>query len=187
VAVLGVGIAVLAAALVGRGLAPATAVQASVAPVIPSATPDQRPVAVGDSPIELILPIGSIEVTSRTLEVAGRVHADLTAVTIRLEGRGQRAIRSIEVPTAIIVRAVDGGVESVRAFRASLDLPAARPNGEMTLEVRPAGGHWSLLHQRVRLRLTIGPLVGPPPEMHGEDGLLGGLPFGNALGGEPTR
>jgi hypothetical protein len=185
---------VLVAALLGQGgeaserpreaeaTSPAQAPGGS--PEIPVTTVG-RPVAIAGSPIELILPAGPIEVTSPTLEVAGRVHADVAAVAVRLEGRGQRPISSIEVPTAVVVRGVDGGVESVRAFRVSLELPTIRPNGEMTLEVRPAGTDASVHRQRVRLRVTIGPMVAPPPMTLGEDGLVGGRPFGNALGGEP--
>jgi hypothetical protein len=183
--VLGVG--VLGAAIVGQVLAPTrSAVAPAASPVVTAGpTDDAPPVTLAGSPIELILPGGPVVVTARTLQVAGRVHADVAAVTVRLEGRGQRPIQTVEVPTAIVVRAVDGGVESVRAFRVAVDLPATRPNGEMTLEVRPAGTDASVHRQRVRLRLTIGPLVGPPPTTLGEDGLVGGIPFGNPLGGEP--
>lgn len=153
---------------------------------VASPSPRAAPL-IARSPIELLVPAGPGTITGPHLEVAGRIHADVAAVTVRLEGRGQRVIRSVEVPTAVVVRGVEGGVEAMRAFRVSLDLPAVRPNGEMTLEVRPAGTDVSVHRERVRLRVVIGALAGPPMTTLGEDGLVGGLPFGNVLGGEPTR
>jgi hypothetical protein len=99
-----------------------------------------------------------VEITTRRLEVAGRLLVRAARVEIALAVRGRRVLDHVSIDVAD----PHGGVRPVRnpTFSASFELPVPRPSGTMWVVVA-AYDEQGMPLGAIRRPFTVGPLLGP--------------------------
>lgn len=119
-------------------------------------------------------------ITTRRLRVTGYALGTAAIVRVSLQARRER---EIETATIRPRQAADGAaVEPVGRFSVAFDLPNPRPNGTMVLEVALIADDGRVV-DTIRRRVVLDAIVPTTPgsagaPSFGEDGLMGGLPFG---------
>jgi hypothetical protein len=117
-------------------------------------------------------------VTTRELIVRGRVARSAGEVRIMLESSGGKPIAAAALdPTGF-------GHGDWIPFESRFQLAVPRPGGDMTLFIIAVDGD-GIPIDAVRRRFTVGAIIDIPADTaarrsrsHGEDGLMGGIPFG---------
>ncbi len=173
-------VAIVGFAAIGGQAAPAERQAVATAIPSPSARVAQRQVA-----LDLPARRGEV-VTTRELIVRGRVAIAAGEVRIMLESSNGKPIATAAVdPTGF---GHDGWVPFESRFR----LTTPRPGGEMVLFIVAVDGDGVPI-DAIRRRFTVGAIVEIPVPAgrtsggsgerptHGEDGLMGGLPFGTNM------
>ncbi len=90
------------------------------------------------------------------LTVVGSAGRSVGHVLVRLEGRNNRLLDRVVVAT---VASAGKQLDGRRRYAVSIDLPAVHPNGTMIVEVTPLDGVTDPEQYRLRLPVSIGPLV----------------------------
>jgi len=170
----GVGSEDIAEAPLGPSGAPA------VAPVVAPPPVEGAP-SVASSIILLDWPATSTSVvTTRDLVVRGHVPEGSGHIVVMLESKSPERMIVVTVnPT----RLPDGELHGMSAFLATVQLPAPRPTGPAVVHViafDADGTATEILLRTVQIGALIDPTYGDgsarPPT--GEDGLMGGIPYG---------
>ncbi len=157
IAVLAIGaVAIIAIGFVGRTPAVEQRVEvASPAVARPSPVPSARP-SVAPPPVDsfeafasteaahriampfrLVMPAATPRPIAGSIELTGVLDSQIGRVRLRVT-QGRTTLATITVPTAVIVRGVDGGVDSRRVFRASIPLPAIAGPAALRVDVASA-------------------------------------------------
>jgi hypothetical protein len=162
------------------------------APPEPSGALAVAPVALPAPSIEVVPPVASSVilldwpatptsvVTTRDMVVRGHVPEDSGPVVVMLESRSPERMIVVTVnPTRLPARDIRG----MSAFRATLTVPDPRPTGPAVVHVIAfdAGGDATeVLLRTIQIGAVVDPTYGDgsarPPT--GEDGLMGGIPYG---------
>ena len=168
--------AVIALATQG-GAAPAPARPSGAAVVTP---PSSAPVGRRQLALDQPARRGDI-VTTRELIVRGRVAQTAGEVRIMLESRGGKPVATADIDP------IGYGHGEWIPFESRFRLEMPRPAGDMTLFIVAVDGD-GIPIDALRRRFTIGAIIEIPAvgrsRSNGEDGLMGGIPFGtNVLPG----
>ncbi len=182
--VIGLG-TVVGLAVSGPDVAPQRAV------VVPSAAPSVTPGARPSGPRSLRLdqPARRDElVTSREIVIRGRVARGVGQVWIMLESRGGKPIATNAIDPTGMPRG------DMIPFESRFQVAMSRPAGSMMVVVVAIGAD-GLPVDAIRRRFELGAIVDIPARVatgivsgsgsRGEDGVMGGIPFGTNFLGWP--
>jgi hypothetical protein len=120
----------------------------------------------------------------RTLMIAGVLDDDMSAVAIHVDATGGLAPQVIEVPTALVVRALGDRIDATRVFRTRLEVPIDGRTAAVVLDFRRPTASGSLDGLRVAV---AGGWQVIENRVIGEDGLLGGIVFRRMGAASDTR